>query len=101
MAVEKVINKVVSIGAREIRLNDDNKSCEIDYWEYENDVATRFIQTQKFSFNKLMTDNLEKYTSVMTGIQYYSDLYNPETYITPVEEPVEEIEFVVEEPSEG
>ena len=78
MAFNKEINKTVSIGAYQVIFNDDKKSAQINYSQYEDDVAVAFVKTINISFDKLAETDLEGFTSVMAYIQTMCDSFNPE-----------------------
>ena len=91
MAFNKEINKTVSIGAYQVIFNDDKKSAQISYSQYEDDVAVAFVKTINISFDKLAETDLEGFTSVMAYIQTLCDSYNPENpdKLEPIEQPIE------------
>jgi len=78
MAFNKEINKTVSIGAYQVIFNDDKKSAQINYSQYEDDVAVAFVKTINISFDKLAEVDLEGFNSVMAYIQNMCDSFNPE-----------------------
>jgi hypothetical protein len=78
MAFNKEINKTVSIGAYQVIFNDDKKSAQINYSQYEDDVAVAFVKTINISFDQLSKVDLEGFNSVMAYIQNMCDSFNPE-----------------------
>ena len=78
MAFNKEINKTVSIGAYQVIFNDDKKSAQISYSQYEDDVAVAFVKTINISFDQLSKVDLEGFTSTMGYIQTMCDSFNPE-----------------------
>jgi hypothetical protein len=91
MAFNKEINKTVSVGAYQVTFNDDKKTAQISYSQYEDDVAVAFVKTINISFDKLAETDLEGFTSVMAYIQTLCDSYNPENpdKLEPIEQPIE------------
>jgi len=92
MAFNKEINKTVSVGAYQVTFNDDKKTAQISYSQYEDDVATAFVKTMNISFDKLAEVDLEGFTSVMGYIQNLCDSFNPENpdKLEQVQETIEE-----------
>ena len=78
MAFNKEINKVVSVGAYQVIFNDDKKTAQISYSQYEDDVAVAFVKQVTITFDELSEQDLEGFTSVMGYIQTLCDSYNPE-----------------------
>ena len=78
MAFNKEINKTVSVGAYQVTFNDDKKTAQISYSQYEDDVAVAFVKTINISFDKLAEVDLDGFTSVMEYIQTFCDSFNPE-----------------------
>jgi len=78
MAFNKEINKTVSIGAYQVTFNDDKKTAQISYSQYEDDVAVAFVKTMNISFDRLKEIDPEGFTSVMGYIQNMCDSFNPE-----------------------
>ena len=78
MAFNKEINKVVSVGAYQVIFNDDQKTAQISYSQYEDDVAVAFVKQVTIPFDELSEQDLEGFTSVMGYIQTLCDSYNPE-----------------------
>jgi hypothetical protein len=78
MAFNKEINKTVSVGAYQVTFNDDKKTAQISYSQYEDDVAVAFVKTINISFDQLAEVDLDGFTSVMEYIQTLCDSFNPE-----------------------
>ena len=78
MSFNKEINKTVSVGAYQVTFNDDKKTAQISYSQYEDDVAVAFVKTINISFDKLAEIDLEGFTPVMVYIQTLCDSFNPE-----------------------
>lgn len=78
MAFNKEINKTVSVGAYQLIFNDDKKTAQISYSQYEDDVAVSFVKQVDISFDQLAEQDLEGFTSVMEYIQTLCDSFNPE-----------------------
>jgi hypothetical protein len=91
MAFNKEINKTVSIGAYQITFNDDKKTAQISYSQYEDDVAVSFIKQVTIPFAQLSEQDLEGFTSVMGYIQTLCDSFNPENpdKLEPIEQSIE------------
>ena len=78
MAFNKEINKTVSVGAYQINFNDDKKTAQISYSQYEDDIPVLFVKQINISFDQLAEQDLEGFTSVMGYIQTLCDSFNPE-----------------------
>lgn len=92
MAFNKEINKTVSIGAYQVIFNDDQKTAQISYSQYEDDVAVSFVKQVTIPFDQLSEQDLDGFTSVMGYIQTLCDSYNPENpdKLEPIEQLIEE-----------
>jgi len=101
MAFNKEINKTVSVGAYQINFNDDKKTAQISYSQYEDDMPVSFVKQINISFDQLAEQDLEGFTSVMGYIQTLCDSFNPdklevkqdiikqEIVEEPIEQPIE------------